>query len=90
MSNLGLFPFMYRGDISTGGNANNLESGYYISGRFDNLENSPFPSGWGGIVVFKTNSFYTLQFASDMDTNKLRFRHKWNERWSDWKTISLT
>ena len=39
---------MGRGDISEGGDANELESGYYINGNFRKLTNSPFSSGWGG------------------------------------------
>ena len=53
MNSLKLYSFMERGDISEGGDANELESGYYINGNFRKLTNSPFSSGWGGIVVFK-------------------------------------
>ena len=88
-TNLKLFPFMGRGDISEGGDANELESGYYINGNFRKLTNSPFSSGWGGIVVFKI-SYYTLQIASDMNTKILKVRQRWNDTWDDWKTVSLT
>ena len=88
-TNLKLFPFMGRGDISEGGDANELESGYYINGNFRKLTNSPFSSGWGGIVVFKIN-YYTLQIASDMNTTILKVRQRWNDTWDDWKTVSLT
>lgn len=88
-TNLKLFPFMGRGDISEGGDANELESGYYINGNFRKLTNSPFSSGWGGIVVFKIN-YYTLQIASDMNTKILKVRQRWNDTWDDWKTVSLT
>ena len=88
-TNLKLFPFMGRGDISEGGDANELESGYYINGNFRKLTNSPFSSGWGGIVVFKIN-YYTLQIASDMNTKILKVRQRWNDTWGDWKTVSLT
>lgn len=88
-TNLKLFPFMGRGDISEGGDANELESGYYINGNFHKLTNSPFSSGWGGIVVFKIN-YYTLQIASDMNTKILKVRQGWNNTWDDWKTVSLT
>jgi len=88
-TNLKLFPFMGRGDISEGGDANELESGYYINGNFINLTNSPFSSGWGGIVVFKLN-YYTLQIASDMNTKILKVRQRWYNTWDDWKTVSLT
>lgn len=89
MNSLGLFPFMGRGDISEGGDANKLESGYYINGNFRKLTNSPFSSGWGGIVVFKIN-YYTLQIASDMNTKILKVRQGWSDTWDDWKTVSLT
>lgn len=89
MNNLKLFPFMGRGDISEGGDANELESGYYINGNFRKLTNSPFSSGWGGIVVFKIN-YYTLQIASDMNTKILKVRQGWSDTWDDWKTVSLT
>jgi len=89
MNNLKLFPFMGRGDISEGGDANKLESGYYINGNFRKLTNSPFSSGWGGIVVFKIN-YYTLQIASDMNTKILKVRQGWSDTWDDWKTVSLT
>ena len=46
MNNLKLFPFMGMADISEGGDANELESGYYINGNFRKLTNSPFSSGW--------------------------------------------
>lgn len=89
MNNLKLFPFMGRGEISEGGDANKLESGYYINGNFRKLTNSPFSSGWGGIVVFKIN-YYTLQIASDMNTKILKVRQGWSDTWDDWKTVSLT
>ena len=41
MNNLKLFPFMGMADISEGGDANELESGYYINGNFRKLTNSP-------------------------------------------------
>ena len=88
-TNLKLFPFMEAGDISKGGDANELEAGYYINGNFRELANSPFSSGWGGIIVFKI-SYYTLQIASDMNTKILRVRQRWYNSWSDWKTVSLT
>lgn len=88
-TNLKLYPFMGGGDISEGGDANELESGYYINGNFRKLTNSPFSSGWGGIVVFKIN-YYTLQIASDMNTNILKVRQRWDDTWGDWKTVSLT
>ena len=80
---------MEAGDISKGGDANELEAGYYINGNFRELANSPFSSGWGGIIVFKV-SYYTLQIASDMNTKILRVRQRWYNSWSDWKTVSLT
>lgn len=89
MNSLKLFPFMGMGDISEGGDANELESGYYVNGNFRKLTNSPFSSGWGGIVVFKIN-YYTLQIASDMNTKFLKVRQGWNDTWDDWKTVSLT
>lgn len=89
MNNLKLFPFMERGDISEGGDTNELESGYYINGNFSKLANSPFSSGWGGIVVFKIN-YYTLQIASDMNTKILRVRQRWYQTWGSWQTFSLT
>lgn len=89
MNNLKLFPFMGRGDISEGGDANELESGYYINGNFSKLTNSPFSSGWGGIIVFKIN-YYTLQIASDMNTKIFKVRQRWYNTWDDWKTVSLT
>ena len=89
MNNLKLFPFMGMADISEGGDANELESGYYINGNFRKLTNSPFSSGWGGIIVFKIN-YYTLQIASDMNTKIFKVRQRWNNTWDDWKTASLT
>lgn len=89
MNSLKLYPFMERGDISEGGDANELESGYYINGNFRKLTNSPFSSGWGGIVVFKIN-YYTLQIASDMNTKIFKVRQRWYNTWDDWKTVSLT
>lgn len=89
-TSLKLFPFMYKGDISTGLDANELESGFYINGDFSNAVNSPFSSGWGGIVVFKTNSYYSIQFASEISSRKLKFRQRWNENWTNWMTVSLT
>ena len=61
MNNLKLFPFMGMADISEGGDANELESGYYINGNFRKLTNSPFSSGWGGIIV---EEFYKLKYCS--------------------------
>ncbi|MCS2554551.1 pyocin knob domain-containing protein [Phocaeicola vulgatus] len=89
MNNLKLFPFMGMADISEGGDANELESGYYINGNFRKLTNSPFSSGWGGIIVFKIN-YYTLQIASDMNTKIFKVRQRWYNTWDDWKTVSLT
>ena len=89
MNSLKLFPFMGMGDISEGGDANELESGYYINGNFRKLTNSPFSFGWGGIVVFKIN-YYTLQIASDMNTKILKVRQGWNDTWDDWKAVSFT
>lgn len=89
MNNLKLFPFMEMADISEGGDANELESGYYINGNFRKLTNSPFSSGWGGIIVFKIN-YYTLQIASDMNTKIFKVRQRWYNTWDDWKTVSLT
>ena len=89
MNNLKLFPFMGMADISEGGDANELESGYYINGNFSKLTNSPFSSGWGGIIVFKIN-YYTLQIASDMNTKIFKVRQRWYNTWDDWKTVSLT
>ena len=89
MNNLKLFPFMGMADISEGGDANELESGYYINGNFRKLTNSPFSSGWGGIIVFKIN-YYTLQIASDMNTKNFKVRQRWYNTWDDWKTVSLT
>ena len=89
MNNLKLFPFMGMADISEGGDANELESGYYINGNFRNLTNSPFDSGWGGIIVFKIN-YYTLQIASDMNTKIFKVRQRWYNTWDNWRTLSLT
>ena len=89
MNNLKLFPFMEMADISEGGDANKLESGYYINGNFRKLTNSPFSSGWGGIIVFKIN-YYTLQIASDVNTKIFKVRQRWYNTWDDWKTVSLT
>ena len=89
MNSLKLFPFMGMADISEGGDANELESGYYINGNFRKLTNSPFSSGWGGIIVFKIN-YYTLQIASDMNTKIFKVRQRWYNTWDDWKTVSLT
>lgn len=89
MNSLKLFPFMGMGDISEGGDINELESGYYSASNFKLLVNSPFSAGWGGIVVFKINH-YTLQIASDMNTKILRVRQKWYQTWDDWRTVSLT
>lgn len=89
MNNLKLFPFMGMADISEGGDANELESGYYINGNFRKLTNSPFSSGWGGLIVFKIN-YYTLQIASDMNTKIFKVRQRWYNTWDDWKTVSLT
>lgn len=89
MNNLKLFPFMEMTDISEGGDANELASGYYINGNFRKLTNSPFSSGWGGIIVFKIN-YYTLQIASDMDTKIFKVRQRWYNTWDVWRTVSLT
>ncbi len=66
MNNLKLFPFMGMADISEGGDANELESGYYINGNFRKLTNSPFSSGWGGIVVFKIRAGRTIGDKSNV------------------------
>lgn len=77
------------GEKPSGADANELESGYYINGNFRKLTNSPFSSGWGGLIVFKIN-YYTLQIASDMNTKIFKVRQRWYNTWDDWKTVSLT
>lgn len=89
MSSLGLFPFMDRGIIPNDADVNDLKAGYYVTGDFTGLVNSPFSTGWGGIVSL-SSGFYTLQFASDMSSKAYKVRQRWNVTWTDWKTVSLT
>lgn len=87
---LKLFPFMDRGLITSSLDANSISSGYYEVPRFQELSNSPFEIGWGGLVSFNSGSYSTIQLAAEISSGKLKFRQRWNTDWSDWKSVSFT
>lgn len=87
MNNLKLFPFMFRGILSTDGEVNSATASgmYHVFGR----DGISVVSNYSIMIVFNDGQGYVIQMTFRLGEDVVGFRRNYDGKWGDFRSFVL-